>query len=196
VDSEPVRSWRIGGMVLAAIAVTAAGLLVLAGCTRVTGGQGSAPGASVSVYRSFVSESLVTSRSQESKRQESASRQAMVGACTTFAVTSGAAINSGNDLIETMNREGGYGSSAEAKVGPVIDALNASAGQVDEAKKQAQTNELRDALSGYSEEARKLAVAFQGRLTDESLNAVVKTFNDVREQADGICAEFLPGKPR
>lgn len=184
---------RIAALVMALAAIGAA---VLAGCTLTTGGQASAPSESVSEYRTYVSQSQETSRSQESKRQETSRQEAMADACETFAMTSTAAVTAGNDLISVMNNEGGYGSEAEAKVGPVINALNTSAGQIDSVKGQAQTDELRDALTQYVDQSRKLAGAFDNRLSNSSLNSVVRTFNDAREHAGRICEPLLQTKGR
>ncbi|MUM16015.1 hypothetical protein FZI91_12350 [Mycobacterium sp. CBMA271] len=184
---------RIAALVMAFAAIGAA---VLAGCTVTTGGQASAPSESVSEYRTYVSQSIETSKSQESKRQETSRAQAMADACETFAMTSNAAVNAGNDLIAIMNNEGGYGSAAENKVGPVINALNTSAGQIDSVKTQAQTDELRDALSQYVQQSQKLAGAFDNRLSGSSLNSVVRAFNDAREHAGTLCEPLLQTKGR
>lgn len=184
---------RIAALFIALAAICAA---AVAGCTMTTGGQASAPSESVSEYRTYVSQSIETSRTEESKRQETSRAQAMADACETFAMTSNAAVSAGNDLISVMNDEGGYGSSAEAKVGPVINALNTSAGQIDSVKANAQTDELRDAFTQYSEQSRKLAGAFDNRLSSGTLNSVVRTFNDARERAGKICEPLLQTKGR
>lgn len=184
---------RIGGGAVAAVVLAAGTLLA---CTRVTEGQGAAPSESITQYRADVTASLSTSRSKESERQSSSSSRAMADACTTFAAVSNAAVEAGNDLISTMNQEGGYGSSAEQKVGPVVNALNTSAGQIDNASNQAQTNELRDALDAYAQQSRKLAVALENRKVGDGLNAVVHTFNDAREHARDVCLPFLEKKGR
>ncbi|AMT70607.1 hypothetical protein [Mycobacteroides immunogenum] len=178
------------------IALAAIGAAVVAGCTVTTGGQASAPSESVSEYRAYVSQSVEASRSEESKRQETSRAQAQADACETFAMTSNAAVSAGNDLISVMNDEGGYGSSAEAKVGPVINALNTSAGQIDSVKAKAQTDELRDALTQYVDQSRKLAGAFDNRLSSSTLNSVVRTFNDARDRAGKICEPLLQTKGR
>ncbi|MEU9809212.1 hypothetical protein [Mycobacterium sp. NPDC050853] len=184
---------RMAALLIALAAICAA---VVAGCTVTTGGQASAPSDSVSEYRTSVSQSLETSRTQESKRQETSRQQAMADACETFAMTSDAAVTAGNDLISVMNNEGGYGSAAEAKVGPVINALNTSASQIDSIKANAQTDDLRDALGQYVEQSRKLAGAFDNRLSESTLNSVVRTFNDARERAGKICEPLLQTKGR
>ncbi|WP_078313166.1 MULTISPECIES: hypothetical protein [unclassified Mycobacterium] len=184
---------RIAALFIALAAICAA---AVAGCTVTTGGQASAPSESVSEYRTYVSQSIETSRSEESKRQETSRAQAIADACETFAMTSNAAVSAGNDLISVMNDEGGYGASAESKVGPVINALNTSAGQIDSAKASAQTDELRDAFTQYAEQSRKLAGAFDNRLSGGTLNSVVRTFNDARERAGKICEPLLQTKGR
>ncbi|MGH3726804.1 MAG: hypothetical protein ACRDUS_22070 [Mycobacterium sp.] len=184
---------RIAALVMALAAIGAA---VLAGCTVTTGGQASAPSESVSEYRTYVSRAIETSRSQESKRQETSRQQATADACEMFAMTSNAAVTAGNDLIAIMNNEGGYGSTAEAKVASVINALNTSAGQIDAVKGQAATDELRDALTQYVDQSRKLAGAFDNRLSNSTLNSVVKTFNDAREHAGKLCEPLLQTKGR
>lgn len=184
---------RIAALFIALAAICAA---AVAGCTMTTGGRASAPSESVSEYRTYVSQSIETSRTEESKRQETSRAQALADACETFAMTSNAAVSAGNDLISVMNDEGGYGSSAESKVGPVINALNTSAGQIDSAKASAQTDELRDAFTQYAEQSRKLAGAFDNRLSGGTLNSVVRTFNDARERAGKICEPLLQTKGR
>ncbi|WP_078316374.1 hypothetical protein [Mycobacterium sp. D16Q16] len=184
---------RIAALFIALAAICAA---AVAGCTVTTGGQASAPSESVSEYRTYVSQSIETSRSEESKRQETSRAQAIADACETFAMTSNAAVSAGNDLISVMNDEGGYGASAESKVGPVVNALNTSAGQIDSAKASAQTDELRDAFTQYAEQSRKLAGAFDNRLSGGTLNSVVRTFNDARERAGKICEPLLQTKGR
>ncbi len=184
---------RIAALFIALAAICTA---AVAGCTVTTGGQASAPSESVSEYRTYVSQSIETSRSEESKRQETSRAQAIADACETFAMTSNAAVSAGNDLISVMNDEGGYGTSAESKVGPVINALNTSAGQIDSAKANAQTDELRDAFTQYAEQSRKLAGAFDNRLSGGTLNSVVRTFNDARERAGKICEPLLQTKGR
>lgn len=186
-DSAPViaRSWRNGAMVVAGVA---SGLLVLIGCTRVADGNGSADVEAVSEYHT----SLSVSQAESSRSAESSSKQAMADACTTFATMSNAAVSAGNELIDAMNNEGGYGRQAESKAGPVSNAISTSAKQVDDAKAAAQTNDVRDALAGYSDQARKLAAAIDSRYNGDSLNAAVQTFNDARNRAQSACAPYLP----
>ncbi len=178
------RDRRIAG------ALTAATALTLAGCTSVTGGQGTVDAADAPAYRTSVSvsssQAAASSSARESERQASMTTQAMHNSCETLATTSADAIDAVNAYVDAYNGDGGDVASTE---GPAVDALDQSAQAVQESITEAIPVELRDAFAGWVDGAAAAAAAISSQASPSEFNTVIETLNDARAEALQLCDE-------
>lgn len=169
----------------------AAVLLVIVGCTTVTGGTPTVDTAIAPAYRASVSASIsassVTSSIRESQRQASLTTQAVVRACESFATSSKDAIEKVNDFVAAYNQ----GSDTTSTEGPAIDALNHSAdaiaGGIGTPSGSPLSAELRDALDAYGDAARDVANAIGTHVGTAEFNRRVNQLNDTKTKAVKLC---------
>ena len=173
---------RIGG----ALAVGAS--LALAGCTSVTGGQGTVDAADAPAYRTSISVSssraAESSSARESERQASMTNQAMRNSCEILTATSADAIGAVNAFVDAYNGDGG---DVAATTGPAVDALDQSAKAVQGSIAEAMPPELRDAFAGWVDGARAAADAIGKRASPSEFNKAVGKLNNARSEALRLC---------
>ncbi len=178
------RGWRIGGPLNAAAA------LALAGCTSVTGGQGTVDAADAPAYRTSMSvsssQSSASSSARESERQASMTTQAMHSSCETLSTTSADAIDAVNAYVDAYNGDGGDVPSTE---GPAVDALDQSALAVEDSITDVIPAELRDAFFGWIEGANAAADAIANEASPSEFNSVIENLNNARSEALQLCDE-------
>jgi hypothetical protein len=180
-----LRQFRIGGLVAGTVA---ASLLVVVGCTSVTGGTAVVDAKQAPAYRSSVAESVsasaATSSARESKRQESLTTQAVHSSCDALSTSSVDAITAVNAYVGAFNAGGG---DVAAKEGPAIDALNKSADLVGSSLSSALSSQLRDALTAWVNAARGVAGAIKGHYSPADFNAAINKLNDAKTNALNLC---------
>jgi hypothetical protein len=180
-----VRHLRIGGLVAG---IVAGSLLVVVGCTSVTGGTAVVDAKGAPAYRSSVAESVsasaATSSARESKRQESLTTAAVHNSCDALSTSSVDAITAVNAYVGAFNAGGG---DVAAKEGPAIDALNKSADLVGSSLSSALSSQLRDALTGWVNAARAVAGAIKGHYSPADFNAAINKLNDAKTNALNLC---------
>jgi hypothetical protein len=169
----------------------AAVLLVVVGCTGITGGAPTADTAIAPAYRESVSASIsassATSSIRESQRQASLTAQAVVRACESFASSSKDAIEKVNDFVSAYNQ----GRDTESTEGPAIEALNHSAeviaGSIGASSGSPLSAGLRDALNAYGAAARDVAGAIGTHSGTGEFNQRVNQLNDAKTKAVKLC---------
>jgi hypothetical protein len=180
-----LRHWRIGGL-LAGVLATA--LLVVVGCSSVTGGTAVVDAKDAPAYRTSVesslSESVATSSQRESKRQESLTTEAVHTSCDGLSTSSVDAITAVNTYVGAFNSDG---ADAAAKEGPAVDALNKSADLVSSSVSNALSQQLRDALTAWVNAARAVAAAITGHYSPSDFNAAINKLNDAKSNAMNRC---------
>jgi hypothetical protein len=173
------------------IGCVAAVLLIVVGCTAVTGGTPTADTAIAPAYRASVSASVsassMTSRIRESQRQASLTTRAVVRACESFATSSKDAIEKVNDFVGAYNQ----GRDTASTEGPAIDALNHSAdviaGSIGAPSGSPLSAQLRDALNAYGAAARDVANAIGAHAGTAEFNQRVNELNDSKTKAVKVC---------
>jgi hypothetical protein len=180
-----LRHWRIGGLVAG---ILAALLLVVVGCTSVTGGTAIVDAKEGPAYRSSMvaslSESAATSSQRESKRQESLTTQAVHNSCDALSSSSVDAITAVNAYVGAFNAGG---ADVAAKEGPAIDSLHKSADLVAGSLSNVLSSQLRDALKAWADSARAVADAISGHASPADFNATVNKLNDSKTNALNLC---------
>lgn len=169
-------------------ALAAAGGMALAGCTSVTGGQGTVDVADAPAYRTSVSvsssQAAASSRARESERQAAMTTQAMHNSCETLSATSADAIDAVNAYVDAYNGDGGEVAAAE---GPAVDALDLSAQAVEDTITEVIPAELADALGGWIDGAAAAADAISNQASPSQFNAVIEELNSARSEALRMC---------
>jgi hypothetical protein len=180
-----LRHWRIGGL---GAGILAAALLVVVGCTSVTGGSAVVDAKEAPAYRTSVasslSESAVTSSERESKRQESLTTAAVHNSCDALSTSSVDAITAVNAFVGAFNSSSG---DVAAKEGPAVDALNKSADLVASSIGNALSQQLRDALTAWVDSARAVAAAITRHASPSDFNTTVTKLNDAKSKAMDLC---------
>lgn len=180
--SPRLREAWLGVGSLAALA------MVVVGCTSVTNGSPTVNATDAPVYKASVSasaeESAATSSSREAERQRSMTTEAAHTSCEALATTSVDSISAVNDYVKAFN-DGEP--DAPSKAGPAIDSLNHSADSVAQSISDPLSPELRAALNGWVDAARRVADAIAGNYGPEEFNAAVATLNDVKTTAMDLC---------
>jgi hypothetical protein len=160
---------------------------VLGACTTVTGGSGKVDAADAPAYRtsmsSSVAESAASSSVRESERQQSLTTEAIHTACETLSTSSADAVDSVNAYVDAVNGKG----DPVATGGPAVDALNHSADLVTADINDAVPQDIRDALSAWSDSARGAAAAVSGHVPPDQFNAAVDRLNESRSRALDLC---------
>ena len=166
----------------------AAALLVVVGCTSVTGGTAVVDTNAAPAYRTSIaasmSESAATSSQREAKRQQSMTTQAVHTSCDSLSTSSVDAITAVNAYVGAFNAGGG---DAAAKEGPAADALNKSADLVGGSLSDVLSQQLRDALTGWVNAARAVAAAITGHAAPQDFNNAVNKLNDAKSNAMNLC---------
>ena len=176
---------RIAGLVAG---IVAGGLLVVVGCTSVTGGTAVVDAKEAPAYRTSVQESVsasaATSSARESKRQQSLTTEAVHNSCDTLSTSSVDAITAVNAYVGAFNSGG---ADAVAKEGPAIDALNKSADLVSGSLSNVLSAQLSDALTGWVNAARAVAGAIKGHYSPADFNTAINKLNDAKTNALNLC---------
>jgi hypothetical protein len=163
-------------------------LMVIVGCTNVTGGTAIVDARDAPAYRTSVSislsESAVTSSERESKRLVALTTEAVHHACDALASSSVDAITAVNAYVGAVNNGGGGASSKE---GPAIDALNHTADLVSGSLAPELSPPLHDALTGWADAARGVAGAISSHASPDDFNTAVGRLNDAKTNALNQC---------
>jgi len=179
-------SWRAAALVAGVLATM---LMVIVGCTSVTGGTAEVDAKDAPAYRTSasisLSESAATSSERESKRLESLTTQAVHHSCEALASSSVDAITAVNAYVGAFNN-GGSGAAA-AKEGPAIDSLNHTADLVSGSLGPELSPQLHDALTGWVDAARAVAGAISGHASPDDFNTAVGRLNDAKTNALNLC---------
>lgn len=164
-------------------------LLVIVGCTSMTGGTAVVDAKQAPAYRTSVSvslsESAAMSSERESKRQVSLTTEAVHHSCDALAASSVDAITAVNAYVNAFN--GGGGGAAAAKESAAIDALNHSADLVSGDLAPELSPQLHDALAGWVDAARGVAGAISGHASPDDFNTAVGRLNDAKTKALNEC---------
>jgi hypothetical protein len=180
-----LRHWRIGGLFAGMLA---AALLVVVGCTSVTGGTAVVDAKQAPAYRTSlsasVSESAATSSQREAKRQQSLTTAAVHNSCDALSTSSVDAITAVNAYVGAFNTGGG---DSAAKERPAVDALNKSADLVGGSLSNVLSQQLRDALSAWVDSSRAVAAAISGHYSPQDFNNAINKLNDAKSTAINLC---------
>lgn len=178
--------WRIGALVVGVIATL---LMVVVGCTSVTGGTAAVDADEAPAYRTSmsasVSASAATSRARESKRLESLTTQAVHNSCDALSASSVDSIAAVNSYVAAVNSGGE--DMAASRAGPAVDSLNRSADLVSSSLSDALSVQLRDSLVAWVEAAQGVAKSIDEKQPPQEFNSAVDTLNDARKTALDLC---------
>ena len=168
--------------------VAAAGVMgVLGACTTVTGGDPKVDRADAPAYRTSMSasvaDSAATSAARETERQQSMTTEAVHTACETLSTSSADAVDTVNVYVAAANGEG----DVEASEGAAADALNKSADLVEADVNDVLPQDIRDALTEWSDSARAAATAVVDRVAPDEFNSAVDRLNAARSHALDLC---------
>lgn len=181
-----LHTWRVAGLVAGLLAAV---LMVIVGCSTVTGGTAVVDAKQAPAYRTSVaislSESAATSSERESKRQASLTTEAVHHSCDALASSSVDAITAVNAYVAAFN-SGGSGEAA-SKEGAAIDALNHSADLVSSSLGPELSPQLHDGLTGWVDATRDVAGAISGHASPDDFNAAVGRLNDAKTNALNLC---------
>jgi hypothetical protein len=170
------------------VGVTAGSLLVVVGCSTVTGGTAVVDTKAAPAYRSSITASLsasaATSSERESLSQQSLTTQAVHNSCDTLGKSSGDAVSAVNDYVGALNS---HGPDVGSKEGPAIDSLHKSADQVTSSLSGVLSVQLHDALTAYADAARAVADAINRHVSPDDFNNAIDKFNDVKSTAIDQC---------
>jgi hypothetical protein len=185
VLTRSARPLRVGGLLAGSAAAV---LLVVAGCTSVTGGNATVNAGDAPAYRTSmsvsVSVSAASSSARESERQASLTTQAMHDTCETLSTTSADAIDAVNAYVSAFNQGGANVAATEQ---PAVDALNKSADAVASSVTAAIPQDLKDAFDAWVNGARTTAKAIADRVSPSEFNAAVDSVNETRSVALKLC---------
>lgn len=178
--------WRVGALVAGVIATV---LMVIVGCTSVTGGTAQVDGNEAPAYRTSMSASAsasaATSRARESKRLESLTTEAVHNSCDALSASSVDSIAAVNNYVAAVNTGGAAVAAARAR--PAIDALNRSADLVVSSLSDALSPQLRSSLEEWVDAAMEMATTIDEEKPPREFNSAVDTLNDVRKTALDLC---------
>ena len=176
---------RIAALVVGSLAGLA---MIIVGCSSMTEGTPKVDAAEAPIYRASVSasieESAASSSAQESKRQESVTKEAIHSSCEALSTSSVDAITAVNDYVDAFNTSAG---DVAAKAPPAIDALNHSGDVVARSVSDPLAPELKDALNSWVDAARGLADAIAGNYGPDEFNSAITRLNDTKTTALNLC---------
>jgi hypothetical protein len=176
---------RIGALVVGSLATAA---MIVVGCSNVTEGTASVDPGEAPIYRASVSasieESISSSKSRESERQSSITKEAIHSSCETLSSSSVDAITAVNAYVDAFNQSS---SDIDVKARPAVDALNHSADAVARSLSDPLSQELRDALNAWVDAARGVANAIEGNYGPEEFNVAITRLNDSKTTALDLC---------
>jgi hypothetical protein len=179
------RHWRIGVL---GVGVLAGSLLVVVGCTSITGGKAVVDAKDAPAYRTSVqvsmSESAATSSQRESTRQQSLTTEAVHNSCDALSTSSVDAVTAVNAYVGARNASA---PDVTAKEGPAVASLNKGADLVNSSLSGALSPTLRDALTNWVNSARAVAGAITSHAPTDQFNAAIDKLNDARSTAIGLC---------
>lgn len=183
--TRSARPLRVGGLLAGSAAAV---LMVVAGCSSVTGGNATVNAGDAPAYRTSmsvsVSVSAASSSARESERQASLTTQAMHDTCETLSTTSADAIDAVNAYVSAFNQGGANVAATEQ---PAVDALNQSADAVASSVTAAIPQDLKDAFDAWVSGARATAKAIADRVSPSEFNAAVDSVNETRSVALTLC---------
>lgn len=156
------------------------------GCTNITDGAPQADTSQAPAYRSSVSASEATSSIRETQRQQSMTTEAVVGACTHFAVSSKDTVDVVNKYVQAYNNGGDIAATADA----AIAALNVSADEVDGIINDKLSTEMTKAFQAYTQAARAVASAISSKAPISVYNARKDELNQARDSGIQLCKAF------
>ena len=176
---------RTAGLVIGCLAALA---MVVVGCNTVTQGSARIDRADAPVYRASVSASVAdsaeSSSSQESKRQQSITTEAVHTSCEALSSSSVDAITAVNAYVDAFNKSN---SNVAATARPAVDALNHTSDLVTQSLSDPLPPELATALKAWSDAARALAGAISGNASMDDFNAAIGRLNDAKTVALNLC---------
>lgn len=185
VLTRSARPLRVGGLLAGSAAAV---LMVVAGCTSVTGGNATVNTGDAPAYRTSmsvsVSVSAASSSARESERQASLTTQAMHDTCETLSTTSADAIDAVNAYVSAFNQGGPNVTATEQ---PAVEALNQSADAVASSMTAAIPQDLKDAFDAWVDGARATAKAIADRVSPSEFNNAVDSVNETRSVALTLC---------
>ncbi|MGV0848586.1 hypothetical protein ABQF03_00090 [Mycolicibacterium phlei] len=162
--------------------------MIVVGCSNVTEGTASVDPGEAPIYRASVSasieESISSSKSRESERQSSITKEAIHSSCETLSSSSVDAITAVNAYVDAFNQSS---SDIDVKARPAVDALNHSADAVARSLSDPLSQELRDALNAWVDAARGVANAIEGNYGPEEFNVAITRLNDSKTTALDLC---------
>jgi hypothetical protein len=181
-----LRQWRIGAL---AAGLTAAGLMVVVGCTSVTSGAPVADSNDAQSYRSWIANSLSQSAAsvseRESTRRESATAEAVANACEVLSSTSVDAVTAINAYVNAAGK--GNPADVAAKAQTAVDSLNRGADVITATLSTPLLPQMADALRAWVDATRAVAAAIGERYGQREFNAVVDSFNQANGAALDTC---------
>jgi hypothetical protein len=176
---------RAAGLVVGGVAGVA---MIVVGCNSVTQGSATIDRADAPVYRASVSasveESAESSSSQESKRQQSLTTEAVHTSCEALSSSSVDAINAVNAYVDAYNKST---PNVVATTGPAVTALNHTADLVTQSLSDPLPPELTAALKGWADAARGLATSIAGNASMDDFNTAIGRLNDSKTTALNLC---------
>lgn len=182
------RGLRVGGLLAGGAAIGLAGVVGLAGCSSVTGGDATVDAADAPAYRTSMSmsssESVASSRARESERQASMTTQAVQATCETLSTTSADAIDAVNAYVDAYNSDGGDIAGTE---GPAVDALEQSAQAVETSLSEATPDQLTEAFVAWVDGAYAASDAISQQASPDEFNQIIDDLNTARSEALGLC---------
>ena len=183
------RAGRIAGPFAAGTTVVVlAVVLVVAGCTAVTGGDAAVNAVDAPAYRTSIaassSQAAASSSARESERQASMTTAALRSSCETLTATSADAIDAVNAYVSAFNEEGG---DLETTEGPAVDALYRSAAEVDDAISDVMGPELSTAFAAWADGAYAAAEAIGAQVEPAEFNEIIGELNNARSEALDLC---------
>ncbi|MCV7015993.1 hypothetical protein H7I40_26705 [Mycolicibacterium madagascariense] len=155
--------------------------MIVVGCSSLTQGVARVDSAQAPEYRASVSSASAAS---ESARQVAVTKAAVHTSCDALGDSSNASVQAVNTYVEAYNDDA---PDASSKIGPAVDSLNQSADQVAGSLSAPLSPDLTNALNGWVDSARQLAVVLTRNPGPDEFNGAIRQLNDAKTAAGTAC---------
>ncbi|MFF2084689.1 hypothetical protein ACFVVM_12985 [Nocardia sp. NPDC058176] len=160
----------------AALAVTAAGVILLSGCTNNVQGTAEANQTDLAAYTSEVA----AARAAKIER-------ANVGACDGLRAANKSSVASFNAYIEASNNRA---PDTDTKANDAVATLRNNAKDLDRKITEDVVAEVAEPLRTYRDNTNTLADTLDRRAPTDELNGVIDVFNGAKDEAIEICRSY------
>lgn len=168
---------------IAAVAATASGLLLIGACSQQIAGRAQVDQTELAAYASEVAASSAAASSSRAAAIE----RAAGAACDAFAAANDTSVDTFNAYIDAGNNNA---PDAESKADAAVRALRDGARSVDQKLTRDVPAAVAEPLRAYRDDTNALADTLERRADVDTLNAAIDKFNATKDGARDACRAY------